>query len=61
MSGFDLVGSFSDYYDVVSGHRKWLLNDYFFIACVKLLSNFNFFLFFADKVETLLTYTLTPP
>lgn len=38
LSGFDLVGSFLDYYDVVSGPPEMTIERLFFIVCVKLLS-----------------------
>jgi hypothetical protein len=65
LSGFDLVGSFLDYYDVVSGPPETTIERLFFIVCVKLLSlslliflSTGFFICIsADKVETLLTCT----
>ncbi len=67
LSGFDLVGSFLDYYDVVSGPPEMTIERLFFIVCVKLLSlSFSLLIFLstgfficisADKVETLLTCT----
>jgi hypothetical protein len=43
LSGFDLVGSFLDYYDVVSGPPEMTIERLFFIVCVKLLSLSSYF------------------